>query len=334
MSDTSTNPSQTASDTIEGNLAQAIISILETTNSPAIQRAREIIAHRLAISGDVAPSRIPSPRNITEIGGYINLLTEYGETEQRARMISAALGIAGPQVNLPQPGSLPPLSFISRAQARPEGPQQATFPLSFTMRSDFVAAFDTAIETITARGGSMPVLSGQRLLPLAGAPVPSDGDAQLDLIGRLLVLSPTAALRDVTSDPLSLSRPGAGGASEVMARVIDAGAPDAGTVSVEDWASWECDIDQCTEVDTNDARFALTPILNAAGWYQTEAPGNPATVNDPGRWNVWRNITGLVPGATRLGDELALVHPATTIVGSAVFDQLDLVWDGTEFAVV
>ena len=142
MSDTSTNPPQADADTIEGDLAQAIISILETTNSPAIQRAREVIAHRLAISGDVAPSRIPSPRNITEIGGYINLLSEFGETEQRARMISAALGIAGPQVNLPQPGSLPPRAFIARPQVRPEGPQQATFTLSFTMRSDFVAAFD------------------------------------------------------------------------------------------------------------------------------------------------------------------------------------------------
>ena len=62
MSDTSTNPPEEAS--IDEDVAQAIISILETTNSPAIQRAREVIAHRLAISGDVAPSRIPPPRQV------------------------------------------------------------------------------------------------------------------------------------------------------------------------------------------------------------------------------------------------------------------------------
>lgn len=330
MSENDTTPSDAGA--IDKSVAQAIIAILQTTNSPAIQRAREVIAHRLAISGDVAPSRIPAPRNITEVGGYINLLTEYGEIDQRSRMIAAALGIAGPHLNLPQPGALPPLSFAVRDQIRPEGPQQATFTLSFTIRSDFAAALDTAIETIGARGGAMPVLSSPRLLPAPGEAAPGDGDAQLDLVGRLLVLSPTAALRAVATDPLSLSRPAAGGAFAVMARVIDGAAPDAGTIADADWTSWECDIDQCTEVDTTDARFELAPLLNAAGWHQPTGPADPGSISEPGNWNLWRNVTGLVPGATRFGDELRLLYPAQTIVASPVFEQLDFVWNGTEFA--
>lgn len=329
MSDQSTNPSDAGD--FEDNLGQAIINILETTNSPAIQRAREVIAHRLAIAGDVAPSRIPAPRNITEIGGYINLLSEYGEAEQRSRMISAALGIAGPQVSLSQLGALPPLSYVTRDGARPAGPQQPTFPLTLTIRSNFVPAFDNALEEIAVRGGAMPILTAPRILPVAEAPAPIDGLAQLGLIGRTLELAPTAGLRAVASDPLSLSRPTAGGAFEVVARVVDAAAPIAATIVDVDWTSWECDTNQCSEVDTTDARFALSPILNAAGWHQAADPSNPITLNDPGTWAMWRNITGLVPGVTRFAQELQLLYSANVLVGSAVFNQLDFIWDGTAF---
>ncbi len=332
MSDTSTNVSDDSG--IDDSLAQAIINILETTNSPAIQRAREVIAHRLAISGDVAPSRIPAPRNITEIGGYINLLTEYGETEQRSRMIAAALGIAGPQVSLPQPGALPPVTFVPRDGARPAGPQQASFPLLFTVRSDFIPAFDNALEEIAMRGGAVPILTPARILPVAGSASATEGAAQLGLIGRTLSLAPTAALQAVATDPLSLSRETTGGAFEVLARVLDPTAPIANTIVDADWTSWECDAAACNEVDTTDARFALTPILNAAGWHQAADPTNPTNLSDPGTWAAWRNITGLVPGVTRFADELQLLYSAEALIASPIVDQLDYVWNGTEFAIL
>ncbi|MGB5984122.1 MAG: hypothetical protein WBG37_02375 [Desulfobacterales bacterium] len=258
-------------------------------------------------------------------------MTEYDEVGQRSRMIAAALGIAGPQVNLPQPGALPPLSFGSRTQIRPDGPQQATFALSFTMRSDFLPAFDGMLATVAARGAAVPVLSSIRVLPITTAPAPTDGAAQLDLIGRLLTIAPTAALRDPATDPLSLSRPTPGGAFELLARVFDTTAPDAATIADDNWTTWQCDLTECVEVDTTDARFELTSLLNSTGWHQAAAPANPVTVNDPGEWNVWRNITGLVPGATRFGDELQLLYTADLIIASPVFDQLDLIWNGTEF---
>lgn len=332
MSDENTNTRATGS--IEEDLAHAIISILQTTNSPAIQRAREVIAHRLAISGDVAPSRIPAPRNITEIGGYINLLSDYGETEQRSRMIAAALGIAGPQLNLPQPGQAPPLFFASRPQARPEGPQQATFPLSFNMRSDFLPAFDMLRENLASLGVAMPVLAPVRVLPPAGSNQAMNGAAQLDLIGRRLTLSPTAALRDPMLDPLSLSRPSGGGAYEVVARVVDPAAPAAVATPDAAWTSWACDAGQCSEIESLDARVQLTPLLNGAGWHQSALPSDPENLFSTGSWSQWLNITGLVPGTTRLGDELSLVYRTDQIIASSVRDHLDLVWDGEAFSVV
>ena len=321
---------QDPANALDSDLVKAIIGILESTNSPAIQRSREVIAHRLAISGDIAPSRIPPPRNITEIGGYINLLTEYEQEEQRARMLAAALGIAGPRVNLPQPGVLPPLSFAVREQVRPEGPAQATLPLSFSMRSDFIGAFDQALATVAEAGAALPVLSPLRVLPALGSALPG-AEAQLDLIGRSLLLAPTAALSDPASDALSFSRRAAEGGFMVLARVFNEEAPGAAAIVAEDWISWSCTASECTEVETNDARLEVTPMLNAVGWYQPEVPENPVTSSAPGNWNRWQNITGLVPGQTTLGEELHALYPGDQVLASSLRDALELVWDGAAF---
>lgn len=321
---------QQPDDALDSNLVKAIIGILESTNSPAIQRSREVIAHRLAISGDIAPSRIPPPRNITEIGGYINLLTEYEQEEQRSRMLSAALGIAGPRVNLPQPGVFPPLNFAQRAQVRPEGPAQATLPLSFSMRSDFIGAFDQALASIAEAGAALPVLSPLRVLPALGSALPAAG-AQLDLIGRSLLLAPTAALSDPATDALSFSRPAAAGGFMVLARIFDTEAPGAAAIAAEDWISWACSASECEEIETNDARLDVTPILNTAGWYQPMVPDNPTTATAPGNWNRWLNVTGLVPGQTRFGEELYALYASDQILASSLRDALELVWDGEAF---
>jgi hypothetical protein len=316
---------------LETELVKAIVNILESTNSPAIQQAREVIAHRLAISGDLAPSRIPAPRNITEIGGYINLLTEYGEDEQRSRMVAAALGIAGPRVNLPQPGTLPPLAFVEREQLRPEGPAQPSLPLNFTMRSDFVGAFDQALGAIAATGGAMPVVSPLRVLPPIGTPV-TDAEMQLELIGRRLTLAPTAGLSDPDADPLSLSRPAGGGGFSVLARVLDTEAPEAEAIETLEWISWSCTPELCEEVATTDQRIDLTPLLNMAGWHQLSDLQAPVSTVAQGNWGTWFNITGLVPGQTRFGDELNSIYSGIQILASSVRDDQDLIWDGAAFA--
>ena len=42
------------------------------------------------------PFAIPPPLNITEIGGYLNLLQELGQEEIRSGAVASALGVAGP----------------------------------------------------------------------------------------------------------------------------------------------------------------------------------------------------------------------------------------------
>lgn len=322
---------QTPADAVmQADLIAAIVDILQRTNSPAIQRSRELIAQRLAIAGDVAPSRIPAPRNITEIGGYINLLTDYGEDEQRARMLAAALGIAGPRVNFPQPGTTPPLFFAAREQRPPGGPGQPSFTLGFTMRSDFIGVFEAAVQGLSQAGAALVLLTPLRVLPPLGSSV-ATGAAQLDLIGRRLLLAPAAALIDPEQDPLSVSRPAAGGAFAVMARVLDAAAAGDAAPAEAEWVSWACTAETCDERATTDARVPLAPSLNAAGWFLPAALENPASSAAPGNWNEWWNLTGLVPGITRFGDELAALYPAEQILQSSVRDLADLLWTGSGF---
>ena len=41
-------------------------------------------------------SRIPPPRNVSEIGGYFNLLSSLNETTMREQALAGILGVAGP----------------------------------------------------------------------------------------------------------------------------------------------------------------------------------------------------------------------------------------------
>ncbi len=82
---------------------QSVLSMLMQSDSNGkMQEYRELIMKRIAEETDVKPSRIPAPLNITEVGGYFNLI-EQVETDdpalkaQKARMqlalIASALGL-------------------------------------------------------------------------------------------------------------------------------------------------------------------------------------------------------------------------------------------------
>lgn len=85
------------------NALQSVLSmLLQNDDSGKMREYRELIMKRIAEETDVKPSRIPAPLNITEVGGYFNLI-EQVETddpalkEQKARMqlalIASALGL-------------------------------------------------------------------------------------------------------------------------------------------------------------------------------------------------------------------------------------------------
>ena len=87
----------------ELNDLQSVLSmLLQGENSEKTQNYQEQILKRIAEETDVKPSRIPAPLNITEVGGYFNLIDQVeANTEelkaQKARMqlalIASALGL-------------------------------------------------------------------------------------------------------------------------------------------------------------------------------------------------------------------------------------------------
>ncbi|WP_218815661.1 hypothetical protein [Porphyromonas gingivalis] len=52
-----------------------------------------MILRRIATESDIRPSRIPAPMNITQVGGYVNLLMQLNEQEMLRRTLSAILGL-------------------------------------------------------------------------------------------------------------------------------------------------------------------------------------------------------------------------------------------------
>ena len=60
---------------VAGKLVDALSEILRNSTSPDALASQQLLLRRMALEADVFPSRAPAPRNITEVGGYLNLLT-------------------------------------------------------------------------------------------------------------------------------------------------------------------------------------------------------------------------------------------------------------------
>jgi hypothetical protein len=314
---------------IAGKVLDALADILRTSTSPEALQAQNLLLKRMALEGDVFPSRVPPPRNITEIGGYLNLLETLNESEMRTQALASILGVAGPN---PMPGLTPTgqvLYDAMRANDRPAGAAQASIPVQFRVRNDFAPALDAALRTIHDAGCMVPILSAPPALPPAGAGVQPPGDL-LPFLGRTLDLMPTAALVDPDADALAVARLDGTATLLVAARQLDAAAPQAGSVATKKWIAWKCDANACAESTADRKYLELAPTLNAAGWYQAAIVA-PAKLASPGNWARWTNLTGLVPGVSKFGDELGLRFTRAEIAASSLRDALAWVWDGTAF---
>ena len=118
----------------------------------------------------------------------------------------------------------------------------------------------------------------------------------------------------------------------MCARQLDGSAPHAGDVTNESWDSWKCTTASCARDTGTRKLLPLTPILNAAGWYQPDAIVPPSSLTSGGNWAHWTNITGLVAGSSQFGDELKLIYTPDQIAASSLRDRLHWVWDGAKFA--
>lgn len=325
MADDSTVPASGYSQQV----IDALLEVLKGATSPDMMQAQVMLMRRLALTGDVIPSRVPAPRNITEVGGYINLLATLEQPELRAQVLAAILGVAGPNPPTGWFPTAPTLFFVARANDRPPGPQQATVPVEFTIRSDFASAFDAALKAIHERGCALPVLSPVRGLPRVNGSAAPPSDLLLYL-GRTLDFVPSSALNDPDADALALAQVDGAGSLEVVARQLDSNAPQAAAVAAASWTAWQCDIAACQQTTASRTYLPLTPILNNAGWYQP-VPSSPQTLSQPGTWARWTNITGLVAGVTRYSDELQLLYSQAEIVATSLRECLHWVWNGTDF---
>ena len=311
----------------EERALDALTKILESAVSEETVDAQQLVLRRLATSGDLFPSRIPPPLNITQIGGYLNLIED--DPVLSAQVLASALGVAGPN---PTPGfdpTLPPLYFSTRGNDRPTGSAQAATPVVFRIRNDFVAGLDAALATLHDLGVLLPVLAADGLLPpLSDAAPPVD---LLPFLGRRLSVVPSAALADPTVDLLAVGQLGGAGATLALARQVDPAAPQAGTVAAAAYALWTCDSATCTQATVNGAYVDLDPVLAAAGWHRHTPLTAPVSLGQTNGWNTWQNVTGLIAGVSTFGAELRLLYSLGQIAASSIRERQDWVWDGTTF---
>jgi hypothetical protein len=311
---------------IVGNL----LNVLNTATSPDALEAQSIIMRRIALEGDVVGSRVPPPRNITEIGGYLNLLTTLNETTMREQALAGILGVAGPNPPLGWISNSQPLAMVAITNDRPAGAAQPTLPLTVLVRSDFVSAVKSAIASLHQFGATLPLSGGSVLqLPQAtpGSGVPTD---ILKYLGRVLTVAPTAALTTPGTDPLALIRPhGSSGDYEVAAQVLSA---TANPVLPADYDALVCTVTGSSVVELPAGTFvAVPPVLATAGFYPTSPLPTPAN-NTQTDWARFTNVTALVPGVSRLGDELSALYNPQTVATSVFAGILDWVWNGAAFA--
>ena len=77
----------------EANLEQYLVKLLENEISPETTAIKNLMLKRLALEGDVKPARIPAPLNITQIGGYINLMEQLNLSKLQERTLTSILGL-------------------------------------------------------------------------------------------------------------------------------------------------------------------------------------------------------------------------------------------------
>ena len=89
-----TNPaSSQGTRTSDINLQQYLVKLLENETSSEILAIKNLILKRIALEGDVKPARIPAPLNITQIGGYMNLMEQLNLSKLQERTLTSILGL-------------------------------------------------------------------------------------------------------------------------------------------------------------------------------------------------------------------------------------------------
>lgn len=314
---------------LSAQLVSSLVNIMQSASSPDALEAQNIILRRIALQGDVVGSRMPPPRNISEIGGYINLLTSLRQPEMRSQAVAGILGVAGPTEPLGWVSNDQLLAFVTLPNDRPAGTAQPALALTFTVRSDFSSAVQAALGALHQQGCALPI-AGHPVMTLPpatpGALPPADA---LPYLGRTLDLATAAALVNPQADPLALIRAqGTGNPFQIAARVLAAGTS---AVAPAGYDAMQCTVSSCSVVAVPQGQYVpVAPVLATAGFYPASPLPQPTSLTSAG-WAHFTNITGLVPGVTKLGDELSLLYNWGVINRSRFAAALHWTWNGQAF---
>ena len=314
-------------------LIDALVELIRSGVRPDVLEAQRVLLERLATQGDVFPARVPAPKNITEVGGYLNLLEQAGFNDLRSSAISSALGIAGPARAGEVLAGVVPIGFVNLANDRPPGPAQASIPPFLPVRADFHGPLLAALNGLHAAGCMLPLRAPRATLP---ASLPGAGPTSPDMalvfatLGRSLEVFPGTVLIDPAVDPLAIARPEAPATDPVrlVARELDGGT----TVPEASWIATR--VSQTAAVEDAPAlrRYLdVAPLLAEVGWIHPTPTVLPVSTASKGTLVSFINLTGLVPGESTLGEELSLLYPPAEVARSALALFGGHRWDGTQF---
>jgi hypothetical protein len=331
MSETTTTDPVDAS---FAGLMNALVELIRTGARPDLLEAQRLLLQRLAVQGDVFPARIPAPRNITEVGGYLNLLETAGHLDLRSSAIASALGIAGPFPSVEALAGAVPVGFVDIANDRPASPAQPSIPPLLSIRADFHAPLLAALAALRAAGCALPLRTPRAMLPASqpGALQGTLDDATvLAALGRSLEVFPGTVLVDPAVDALALARLDSPGTDPIrlVARVLD------GTTVLpeESWVAARASANAVVNDPPALQRYLeVAPIMAGAGWNHPLPWALPTGLSARGTLVQFLNLTGLVTGETTLGDELSLLYTPAAIARSALATLVGWIWDGTRFS--
>ena len=309
----------------EDRALDALVSVIQSASGPAVTEAQALLLRRLALDGDVIPSRLPPPKNITEVGGYVNLLETLGQRRTIPDVLAGALGIASASARS-FAGEAPPLTFTAVTNDRPVGQAAATAQSSVLVRADLVPGLISARAALHEFGAALPLWS-----PPAPPSLTGSADA-LAVLGRRVHVLPTAALADPATDSVVVARDLNGlPAFAVLVRPDPAAAPTTTLPDVEfEAAAFDAATGAPVTVQLGLSKLlGIAPALAAHGWLSTVGDP-PATASDVS-WAAITCVAGLLPGVTRLRDELELLYAVDAIVDSPFAARVDQVWDGADF---
>lgn len=310
---------------IDPTILTALVNILQTGTGPEMLDIQKQLLRRLLIEGNMVPTKTPAPRNISEVGGYLNLLDNLGLTDLQTELITSALGVASPAA-LKGVISGHPLAMISMMNDRPSGTSQPLIPLNWYARSDFRQAIVGVLKLIHAQGGQLPLLSPLPVLPPEGPTFVPPND-WLPYMGREISVVPTLALNDPTTDIIALASTVSKGPYTIVCTATGAAAPAAAPWYALKWTGATL-----TEVSLPSTQFIdVVPILANAGFCPSSPIPTPGTPIDIA-WSRLTNITGLIRGVTTMNSEISLLYSSGDIGASAIASYLHYAWDGKTFS--